>query len=86
VPAGLIEAEVKQAERRTGGSPQARWNKVIAACLHGHNNVGRAAVLVNLSSYELDEGFRRLPVLRRIGHNTEAEAQAEVRTAFHKME
>ena len=44
-PAGLSEAELKQAEQQAGGSLQDRWNKVIAAYLDGHINLGRAAVL-----------------------------------------
>jgi hypothetical protein len=35
-----------------------------------------------LSSYELEERFRRLGVPRRIGSETEEEAGAEVDTAF----
>lgn len=78
-PAGLSEAEVEQA---AGESPQARWNTVIAAYLDGHINLARAATLLALSSYELDERFRRLEVPRRIGPETEEEAQAEVGAAF----
>jgi prevent-host-death family protein len=81
-PAGLSELEVEQAERESNGSPQVRWNRVIAAYLDGHINMGRAAVLLGLSSYEIDERFRRLEVSRRIGPNSEEEARAEVRAAF----
>lgn len=81
-PAGLSEREVEQAERESNGSPQARWNKVIAAYLDGHINMGRAAMLLGLSSYVLDERFRRLDVPRRIGPDTEEDARAEVRAAF----
>jgi len=79
-PAGLSEAE--QTEQEAGGVPQARWNKVIAAYLDGHINLGRAAALLGLSSYELDERFRRLEVSRRIGPETEEEARAEVEAAL----
>ena len=65
-----------------GGALQARWDTVIAAYLDGHINLGRAAVLLGLSSYELDERFRRLEVPRRIGPDSEDEARAEVRAAF----
>ena len=58
------------------------WDKVIAAYLNGHINIGRAAALLDLSTYELDERFRRLEVPRRIGPNTGEEARAEVRAAF----
>lgn len=52
--------------------------KVITAYLDGHISLGRAAVLLGLSSYELDERFRRLEVPRRIGSDTTEEAQAAV--------
>jgi len=81
-PAGLSETEVERAWQEAGESPQARWNKVTAAYLDGHINLGRAATLLDLSSYELDERFRRLEVPRRIGPETEEEAQAEVEAAF----
>lgn len=81
-PAGLSETEVEQAWQEAGESPQARWNKVIATYLDGHINLGRAATLLALSSYELDERFHRLEVPRRIGLETEEEAQAEVDAAF----
>lgn len=81
-PAGLSESEVERACQEAGGSPQVRWNKVIAAYLDGHINLGRAATLLALSSYELDERFRRLEVPRRIGPATREEALAEVDAAF----
>jgi hypothetical protein len=37
---------------------------------------------LGLSSYELDERFRRLGIPRRIGPATEQEAQAEVDAAL----
>ena len=85
-PAGLREAEVTYAWQEAGESPQARWDKVIAAYLDGHINLGRAATLLNLSSYELDERFRRLGVPRRVGPQTEKEARAEIQAAFDLIE
>ena len=81
-PAGLSEAEIEQAVQEAGGSPQARWDKVIAAYLDWQINQGRAAILLGLSSYELDERFRRLGIPRRIGPATEQEAQSEVDAAL----
>jgi prevent-host-death family protein len=81
-PAGLSEEEVERAVREAGDAPQARWNRVIAAYLDGHVNLGRAATLLGLSVYELEESFRRLEVPRRIGPETEAEAQAEAEVAL----
>lgn len=77
-PAGLSEAQLNTQET---DSFQARWNQVIIAYLDGHINLGRAAILLNLSRYELDERFRRLDVPRRIGSQTVEQAQAEVDVA-----
>jgi prevent-host-death family protein len=84
-PAGLSEAEVDQAVQDAGGIPQVRWDKVIAAYLNWQINQGRAATLLGLSSYELDERFRRLGVPRRIGPSTEQEAQSEVDAALELL-
>lgn len=77
----MSETEVEQTWQEAGGSPQARWNRVMAAYLDGHISLGRAATLLAISSHELDERFRRLEVPRRIGPATEEEAQAEVDAA-----
>ena len=76
-PSGLSEAQVG---RETDGS-QARWNQVIIAYMDGHVSLGRAATLLGLSRYELDERFRRLDVPRRIGPETIEAAQAEADAA-----
>ena len=81
-PAGLSEGEVAQTRHGVGASAQAVWNKVVAAYLDGHINLGRAATLLALSSYELNERFRRLDVPRRIGPETKEEAQAETAVAL----
>jgi len=81
-PAGLSEVEVERAAQEADESSQARWDRVITAYLDGHINLGRAAVLLGLSIYELDERFRRLEVPRRIGPETKEEAQAEVDAAL----
>jgi prevent-host-death family protein len=83
-PRGLSEEELAQylkgeeAIRAAGGETQARWNRVLTAYLDGHINLGRAAALLGLSRYELDERFRRLDVPRRVGAETVEEARAEV--------
>ena len=61
---------------------QTRWNQVIAAYLDEQISLGRAATLLHLSRYELDERFRRLDIPRRLGAETVEEAQAEVETAL----
>ena len=83
-PAGLTEAEVRRAAQDAGGSSQARWNRVIAAYLDGHINQGRAATLLGLSAYGLDERFRRLDVPRRIGPETVEEALDEADVALER--
>jgi prevent-host-death family protein len=81
-PSGLSESDLERMVQEAGGSSQARWEAVIVAYLDGHINLGRAATLLALSLYELDERFRRLEVPRRIGPATEEEARAEVGAAF----
>ena len=81
-PTGLSEARVEQVVQEAGGTLQARWDEVIAAYLNWQINLGRAATLLGLSSYELDERFRRLGIPRRIGPVTAQEAQREVDTAL----
>lgn len=73
---GLSEIEL------TGMEIQARWNQVIAAYLDEQISLGRAATLLELSRYELDERFRRLDIPRRVGSATVEEAQAEVTSAL----
>jgi prevent-host-death family protein len=85
MPAGLSEAEVEQAVQQAGGSPQVRWDEVIAAYLDWQINQGRAATLLGLSSYDLDERFRRLGIPRRFGPATEQEAQSEVDAALELL-
>ena len=80
-PAGLSEAQIERAVEEAGGAIQVRWNRVIIAYLDGHISLWRAATLLGLSRYELDERFRRLDVPRRIGLETIEEAQAEVDVA-----
>jgi predicted HTH domain antitoxin len=87
-PGGLSEEELakylqrEEVVRAAGGETQARWNRVMTAYLDGHINLGRAARLLDLSRYELDERFRRLDVPRRVGAETVEEAQAEVEAAL----
>jgi prevent-host-death family protein len=71
-PSGLTEAELLESE------PQVRWNRVIAAYLDGQINLGRAASLLDLSRFELDDRFRRLDVPRRMGAETLDEARSEL--------
>jgi prevent-host-death family protein len=60
---GVRMAAAGQAD---GESPQVCWNRVVTAYLDGQIDLGRAAALVGLSTYELDERFRRLELPRRV--------------------
>jgi predicted HTH domain antitoxin len=71
-PVGLTETDLLRSE------PQVRWNRVIAAYLDGQINLGRAASLLELSRFELDERFHRLDVPRRMGSETLGEARSEI--------
>ena len=77
-PRGLTEEEVEEAVRRAEGDPQARWDRVMAAYLDGHISLGRAAELLGLTRYELQERLGRLGLPLRIGPATIEEARAEV--------
>jgi predicted HTH domain antitoxin len=80
-PAGLTEEEVEADVREADGSPQARWNRVIHAYLDEHINLGRAAILLGLSVFELEDRLRRLDILRRYGPETSEEALEDAETA-----
>jgi prevent-host-death family protein len=64
-PVALTEVRVAPAGQADGESPQICWNRVVTAYLDGQIDLGRAAALVGLSTYELDERFRRLELPRR---------------------
>ena len=81
-PSGLSETQVEYVIQKADGSAQMRWNYVLAAYLDGHISQGRAATLLGVSTYELDERFRRLDIPRRIGPETVKEAQADVLVAL----
>lgn len=77
-PAGLDETETEQAASGADDILQARWNRVIAAYLDGHVNLGRAADLLGLSVHDLRDRFLRLGVPLRLGPETLEDAEAEV--------
>jgi predicted HTH domain antitoxin len=74
---GLSEEELKPEAEETADA-QARWNRIIAAYLDGHINLGRAARLLDLPIEDLRERFLRLGVPLRLGPETMEEAQAEI--------
>ena len=81
---GLSEAQLAAAVHEAGGTAQQRWNIVIGAYLEGQINTGRAAELLGLLSFELDQRFQRLGIPRRIGPESMEEAQAEIRSALKR--
>ena len=81
-PAGLSDADVQRAREGPDGSPQAPWDMVLAAYFDGHISLSRAATLLDLSSYGLDERLRRLGVARRIGPETVEGARTDAAVAL----
>ena len=79
-PSGLTEAELMENES------QVRWNRVMAAYLDGQINLGRAASLLDLSRFELEDRFRRLDVPRRMGAETLEEARSELEAILPESE
>jgi prevent-host-death family protein len=63
-PAELSEADVERVRHDVGDSCQPVWDLVVGRYLDGHIDVERAAKLLGLSAYELEEHFRRLEVPR----------------------
>lgn len=59
-PRGLTEDEVQARVAAAGGDRQEAWIAVIAAYLDGDISLGRAAVLLGVSRFELQAHFNRL--------------------------
>lgn len=78
-PRGLEENEIKDLAAQAGGDPQAVWNRVIAAYLDGDISLGRAAELLDLSSFELRQRFHWVGIPLRMGPATKADAEADIR-------
>jgi len=81
-PQGLTQQTIAQYVEKAADPVQARWNCVLLAYLDGHISLGRAADLLELSRYELDQHFQRLDVPRRIGPETVTEAKVEITAAL----
>lgn len=76
-PAGLSDEEVEQLAADAAGDPQALWNRVMFAYLDQDISLGRAAVLLNLSRFDLQDRFHRLGIPIHIGPGTVEEARME---------
>jgi hypothetical protein len=77
-PRGLDAGEVQQAIAAEDGDAQAAWNRVITAYLDGDISLGRAAELLGMSRFDLQERFNRLGLPLRIGPANLDEARREV--------
>ena len=58
--AGLDESEMRQAVARAGGDVQAGWDMAVGAYLRGDISLGRAAVLLGLSRFDLARRLNRV--------------------------
>ena len=58
-PQGLSEEEVQKAVKDADGDPQAAWDLVIGAYMDGEVSLNRAAELLEVLHFELEERLRR---------------------------
>lgn len=59
-PAGLDEAQMREVVARVGGDVQAGWDLAIGAYMRGDISLGRAAVLLGLSRFDLARRLNRV--------------------------
>jgi len=76
-PRGLDEVQVQEPIASAAGDAQAGWDRVIAAYLDGDISLGRAAQLLDMSRFDLQERFNRLGLPLRVGPADLAEARRE---------
>lgn len=77
-PRGLDADELQGTLAQSDGDVQVLYNRVIAAYLDGDISLGRAAQLLDVSRFDLQERFNRLGLPLRIGPANLVEAQREV--------
>jgi len=77
-PRGLDEGDVQKAIAAEGGDAQAAWNRVIMTYLDGDISLGRAAELLGMSRFDLQERFNRLGLPLRVGPANLDEARREI--------
>lgn len=77
LPVGLSDEEAKQLAVDNAGDPQAIWDRVMFAYLDHEISLGRAAGLLNLSRFDLQDRFHRLGIPIHIGPGTVDEARME---------
>jgi predicted HTH domain antitoxin len=76
-PRGLMEDEVQARVAAAGGDRQEAWIAVIAAYLDGDISLGRAALLLGVSRFDLQAHFNRLGLPSQPGPLSLNEAKAE---------
>jgi predicted HTH domain antitoxin len=80
IPQGLMAVSFDSAQNEIDVDPQLIWQQVITAYLDGHISLGRAAILLKQSRFELLARFNRLGLPLYLGPRSEAEGLAEVET------
>lgn len=80
LPQGLTEESLKAAQNAADGDPQIVWDHVMVAYLDGNISLGRAAVLLKQSRFELQARFNRLGLPLHLGPTAVAEGKAEYNT------
>jgi hypothetical protein len=78
VPHGLADAELNEQAQHTGGGLQIAWNIVLAAYLDEDISLGRAAELLHISRWELQDRMNRLDLPLLAGFDRVADAEADV--------
>jgi len=79
MPAGLVLEDNRPNE--TDGDIQATWNRVLSAYLDVNISLGRAAKLLNLNRFELQDRLNRLDLPLRLGPQSIEEALREIDAA-----
>lgn len=79
MPAGLALEDNRPNE--TDSDLQATWNRVLSAYLDVNISLGRAAKLLNLSRFELQDRLNRLDLPLRLGPQSIEDAVREIDAA-----
>ena len=77
LPAGLSAEAVEDFVSENEGCPQARWDRVMSAYLDADISLGRAAVLLGISRFELQDRLNTLGLPIHLGPRTVEEARRE---------
>lgn len=81
IPTGLHKEDLEKATSDYTNNPQAYWNLVIAAYLDINISMGKAAELLNVSRFELQDRLNRLDLPIHLGPRTIEEARRELEVA-----